>query len=193
MRQREIVTSSNEAQSYGPSGHGVLAQTCVNSRNQEMCPRKYAEGNVMVHNNAPECQWPLPSLFIYISKPLKVVVTVRCRELDILYVFCYSERHSVIINIVYNDRWLKITQKTQSFPASEIVELLKWQLFPACDDKVTSTLFYPDYYIWRPSSCQHHSNTGSSLCVRSIYVWAIFVFFSDHFLFPRRKLQMKTN
>jgi len=55
-REREVVTSSNETRSYGPSGHGVLAQTCVNSRNQEMCPRKYAEGNVMAHNNAPECQ-----------------------------------------------------------------------------------------------------------------------------------------
>lgn len=144
--EREVVTSSNETRSCGPSGHGVLAQTCVNSRNQEMCPRKYAEGNVMAHSNTPECQRPLPFLFSYISKPLKLVVTVRCRVLDIFYVFCHSEWHSVIINVVYHDRWLEITapsppKKPQPFPASVGVALLKWQLFPACDDKVMLTCF----------------------------------------------------
>jgi hypothetical protein len=157
-RETKVVTSSNETWSYGPSGYGVLAQTCVNSRNQEMCPRKYAEGNVMAHNNAPECQWPLPSLFVYISKPHKVVVTVRCRELDILNVFCYSERQSVIINSVFNDRWLKITPKQTALPASEGVALRKWQLFPTYDNKVMLTCFIPSIIYDVHSSDKYHIN-----------------------------------
>jgi hypothetical protein len=146
--ERQVVISSNEARSYGPPGHGVLAQTCVNSCNQEMCPRKYAEGNVMARNNAPECQWPLPSQLIYISKSLNGVVPVRCRGLDIFYVICYSERHIAVTNIIYNGRWRNITKTNvhkvcvlQSFPALEGMALPKWQLLPACGDNVVWTCF----------------------------------------------------
>jgi len=41
-------------------------------------------------------------------------VTVICRGLDVFYVFRYSE-WSVIINVVDNDRWLKITPKHSPF------------------------------------------------------------------------------